>query len=866
MRRGIALLSLVLTSSAMGQAPSPVVWRYVQLKDTVPNNVLPGGRYMIETVFGTTRLWDLDERKIVRESMSRWNRPALLAPNGETFISTFGTSGTEVRRTSDFSLVKKVAFGPGIFDMAYAPDGSVWIYGDRYDGLTGDKLGKNPIYNYGPHNFGLNGRTLDHTVTQNSTVYPAFYDLATKTPHRYANGSYGILAARGDIALSVVLVSDPVDLWHYVLVAQRTSDGAEVWRRDFLSLSLDFYAPLGSDRIITQVGDVRGGVGGRGPWDTVILNAYTGAVLNQHRAPEGLRGGFYPRQDRYEAVFLDYSASRLHRVRRRYAANGELLESVELPPALDGPIYLDYFQATTRGVLFGSRGDAGVLERGEPDTFAFATGLQNPSAISVDGRRFFDPTRGLIDTRTKKVLAPAKDLAFLNFLPDGRMVSNGRAYKLEGGALVPYGPDLAGLISASPDGSRTLHAGAGNTYTVRDGEANALGSFQRALADREERIGTYVRGDQVVFARTNRTVNPNRRDFEYWRVTPEGSQLMNVVSQEDTLGPAYVLGPGGRTTFWRKGGLYSAGKYAGEIRRVSDGKLIVKVEETDSMASDEKAAWSPDGSLLYILRGDRSIIAHEVPVFLDETRVKPVNRRSAKGQVLLTRNAPSGGTVVNLTSNSPYAVVPATVSVPSTRYEISYTVKTSPVPVPTKVTLKSSIGSDSMTTTLDLAPPVPISISTTPIEIEGGDRLTLSYKLDGPAPDPSTGWRLSLSSNAASVPVPATVSTVSMSEAGTVSLTTLPVTETVIATLRMGTQTVDVKVNPLVKPVFSPGNLRLVGGKSATWTLKADRIAPAEGFSFALTTNDPKVQLPATAFIPAGTDRITIPVQTSAVT
>ncbi|RYG34195.1 hypothetical protein EON81_16190 [bacterium] len=701
-RRCFTLLSLVAAASALGQTPAPRVWRYLPLDQIVPANVAPNGRYMIQSVAGTTRVWDLSTLSVIRETPSRWEYPAALSFDGQNFIGSIG--GTpEIRRVSDFSLVSNLSANWGAFGMSYAPDGSIWAGSNRFDGTTGTLIGPTPFSVYGSYNFGRNGKTVGHTVLEGHTQYPAFYNLTSGQAFRYANGTAGALVARGDVAVSAIRKINVFDDPIHLLIAQRTTNGAEIWRFQTGKFQLDNLVPLGPDRILLQVGVFSQQSGhSENRWH-IVLNANTGQVISRNQAPGDFNANIEARPDIYEAI-LSESGTGLRRYRITYNASGDLVRTTWLPPVVDlSTAYL--FRATNRGVSVGQQRKGVVIERGSTDSFFHTFGPSNIGEIAPDGRSFYDSTRGLIDTRTGSLLAKPTTINYSPILlPDGRHLFNKRMFRVQSGQLVPFGPQVPDYVGYSPDGTRTLHL-AGSVYTVRDDAGAVVGSFERVIPDTDQWFGAYLRGDQVVIQRSLKVGNAYRLAFEYWRLLPEGgAELKRTVNQPSDSSSFFVFGPGGRTSFYRKSGLIATGKNIAEIRRTSDGKVIATFEDTDSYAPDLASSWSPDGSTIYLLRKDGSIVGHEVPAFLDEIRAARLDSTTSTGRILLTRSALAGGTLVELTSSSTKATVPATVLVPGGKSEVSFAIETMPVTATTRVNIKATLKGESFTIPLDLLP------------------------------------------------------------------------------------------------------------------------------------------------------------------
>ena len=164
-----------------------------------------------------------------------------------------------------------------------------------------------------------------------------------------------------------------------------------------------------------------------------------------------------------------------------------------------------------------------------------------------------------------------------------------------------------------------------------------------------------------------------------------------------------------------------------------------------------------------------------------------VGGNSSTGTVTLTAPAPSGGFVVNLSSNTSVATVPSTVTVPAGATSANFTVSTQAVSSTTSVTITASAGGVSRTATLTVnpAPSVTLqSLTISPTSVWGGSTATGTVTLSGPAPAGGVVVQLRSSSSRASVPSTVTVPAGATSARFTIqtrsafSITTVTITAT----------------------------------------------------------------------------------------
>jgi trimeric autotransporter adhesin len=234
---------------------------------------------------------------------------------------------------------------------------------------------------------------------------------------------------------------------------------------------------------------------------------------------------------------------------------------------------------------------------------------------------------------------------------------------------------------------------------------------------------------------------------------------------------------------------------------------------------------------------------------------------AANNKVTLDGPAPAGGVVVKLTSSSPtVAPVPSSVTVPagqteSAVFDIPTSFLTANVPVTITATYNGVSKTDSLTVKAVLLASITIPTAT----ITGGNAPASSNRvaLDGPAGPGGIVVTLS-SSNPAAVGVPASVT---VPEGQTTSpyftITTPWVSADTVVTITAsynGTVKTDsVTVNEIsiasvtVSPTSVKGGLPAGGSK-----ITLDAPAPTGGLVVQLSSSNPKVTVPSTVTVPAG--------------
>ncbi len=220
--------------------------------------------------------------------------------------------------------------------------------------------------------------------------------------------------------------------------------------------------------------------------------------------------------------------------------------------------------------------------------------------------------------------------------------------------------------------------------------------------------------------------------------------------------------------------------------------------------------------------------------------------------------APPGGFLVNLSSSSPAAIVPATMTIPAGAGGDQFPIQTNPVTKDTTVTISATAGGVTANWYITLTPsPAPGSLTLDPIETANGSRGIVRIPLSSLRGHDQL-LRLT-SSNPAVAAVPAFATVPASTETGIFFITTSAVdTRTVVTISVTGgvvTRSVDLVVHPsLPAPAgFSLNPSSVPGGTSSTGTVTLDGPAPPGGLAISLSSNLPgSASVPASVTVPAG--------------
>ena len=243
------------------------------------------------------------------------------------------------------------------------------------------------------------------------------------------------------------------------------------------------------------------------------------------------------------------------------------------------------------------------------------------------------------------------------------------------------------------------------------------------------------------------------------------------------------------------------------------------------------------------------------------------------GKVFMSAPALAGGAVIKLTSNNTNAAtVPASVTIPAGEVFTTFTVTTKQVTSSTPVTLKATRGTVIKTAALTVAPATVAGVSVDSPIAYGGNPVTGTVTLTGPAP---TGGRVvNLSSNNTSAAtVPASVTVVAGASTATFPVTPKAQTQSTRVTISASysgvtkTKLLDRQTSRLGHRLVSC-RFSVVGPSPVTGTVELTGLAPTGGITVFLSVNVPPATatVPASVLVPAGARTVNFTLTTQAVT
>jgi len=241
---------------------------------------------------------------------------------------------------------------------------------------------------------------------------------------------------------------------------------------------------------------------------------------------------------------------------------------------------------------------------------------------------------------------------------------------------------------------------------------------------------------------------------------------------------------------------------------------------------------------------------------------------SATGTITLSGPAPAGGQLVSLSTNNVSATVPATVNVPQGATSATFSVTTVSVPADVTVTITASANLRSSSATLLLKRTAIDAVNTQKNSVPGGESLSGSVSLTGNAG--VGGLKVDLSVNDPSASLPASVTIVSGQLFAAFSVSTFPVLDDRVITIRASadglvkTKQITVERPRLAVVQLSPSSF--AGGEQVQGTIRLTGIAPAGGIVVALTSSDAAVAVPASVTVEPGMSEVTFDVTVRPVT
>jgi trimeric autotransporter adhesin len=151
-------------------------------------------------------------------------------------------------------------------------------------------------------------------------------------------------------------------------------------------------------------------------------------------------------------------------------------------------------------------------------------------------------------------------------------------------------------------------------------------------------------------------------------------------------------------------------------------------------------------------RSEANVTLLPVPFVLSFGTAGRTGGNPITGTVTLTKASPTGGTTLNVTSNSKLATVASTVTVPAGATSATFDVATKPVAETTPIVITASGLDTTSKASFDIFPPRIDSLTLSPSSVKGGTTSTGTVTI--PTDAPASGYVITLSSSLGSVSVP----------------------------------------------------------------------------------------------------------------
>jgi uncharacterized delta-60 repeat protein len=234
------------------------------------------------------------------------------------------------------------------------------------------------------------------------------------------------------------------------------------------------------------------------------------------------------------------------------------------------------------------------------------------------------------------------------------------------------------------------------------------------------------------------------------------------------------------------------------------------------------------------------------------------------GTVTLTGPAPAAGAVITLSDNLAATTVPASVTIPAGVKSKVFSITTVPVAAAQVGNVTASYGGVVKSAPLTVAPLAVSSLTINPAAIVGGNAVTGTVTLNGPAP--SGGALVTLGDNIAAATAPANVTVPAGAKTRTFSVTTVPVTinqsGNVTASYGGVAKSAALVVQALALNSVTLSPASVAGGIGVTGTVTLNGPAPAAGVVVTLSDNLAATTVPSSVTVPVGATSQTFTITT----
>jgi probable HAF family extracellular repeat protein len=213
-----------------------------------------------------------------------------------------------------------------------------------------------------------------------------------------------------------------------------------------------------------------------------------------------------------------------------------------------------------------------------------------------------------------------------------------------------------------------------------------------------------------------------------------------------------------------------------------------------------------------------TVIAHAPLSSITVSPTSVIGGSQSTATVTLAQPAPIGGAVVTLTSDSPAAPVPPSVTVPVGTFVQNFPITTNPVASITNATITASSGGVSKTAVLTVNPVALASLAFDRFRVVGGNDAAGHVTLTGPAPSGGIVVTLSTTNSGLTTP-PASTTVPPGSNTATITVQTKAVTYPIEVTITAayGNSSVRATIRLIAPPSYTISNLGTLPGD--TWSV-----------------------------------------------
>jgi trimeric autotransporter adhesin len=316
---------------------------------------------------------------------------------------------------------------------------------------------------------------------------------------------------------------------------------------------------------------------------------------------------------------------------------------------------------------------------------------------------------------------------------------------------------------------------------------------------------------------------------------------------------------------------------AGNQNVIADGVIAQVTATLSSSTVDSSTAISVSGVMAATQLGASipsaatgTQVAIVFPVVVSALTCSPgalIGAGAVSCTVGLNNPAPAGGLPVSLASSSANLVVPASVTVPAGTSGASFVAQAVAVNASEADTITATTNGGVQSASISLLAIQGSSLTCNPANVAGAVNVTCTISLNGGAA--AGGLAVGLTSNSASLVVPASVTVPAGSNGASfvaqASAVNATVTAVVTAAANGSSPSASVTLVAIVVSALACNPATMTGAGNVSCTVTLNGGAPAGGLAVGLTSSSANLVVPASVTVPAGSNNTTFAAQASAV-